>query len=289
MTAFLSPKDLAAAIGVSESSLKRWVDAGRLTVQRTAGGHRRIPLQEAVRFVRTEGYRVQDPACFGVLCSGGHTDVSDLDHAVFNALLAGEAARCRSLITTAYLAGASIASLCDGPLRSALSRLGELWKHGEEGIAIEHHATSICMQVVEQLRLYQPEPLDDALVAIGGATVNDPYVLPSLMVSAVLTECGYRAINLGPQTSTAVLLKAVARHPPQLVWRCLASVSDTDACIADLRALARDLAEVPLVVGGRYAAHIACPLDKAVHVVGSLCELTAFARALALKRPAPVV
>ena len=28
----LSPKDLAAAIGVSESSLKRWADAGKITV-----------------------------------------------------------------------------------------------------------------------------------------------------------------------------------------------------------------------------------------------------------------
>ena len=47
---FLSPRQLAVAIGVSESSLKRWADDGRLAVERTAGGHRRIPLPEAVRW-----------------------------------------------------------------------------------------------------------------------------------------------------------------------------------------------------------------------------------------------
>ena len=93
--AFLSPKDLAAAIGVSESSLKRWVDSGRLAVERTAGGHRRIPFQEAVRFVRAEGYRVQDPVCFGVLCGHSQDESNSLENAVFEALLAGDASRCR--------------------------------------------------------------------------------------------------------------------------------------------------------------------------------------------------
>jgi MerR family transcriptional regulator, light-induced transcriptional regulator len=53
----LSPKALAAAIGVSESSLKRWADEGRLAAERTAGGHRRIAVAEAVRFVRRRGSR----------------------------------------------------------------------------------------------------------------------------------------------------------------------------------------------------------------------------------------
>jgi len=37
----LSPRELAEALGVSESSLKRWVDAGKIAASRTEGGHRR--------------------------------------------------------------------------------------------------------------------------------------------------------------------------------------------------------------------------------------------------------
>lgn len=283
-SAFLSPKDLAAAIGVSESSLKRWVDSGRLAVQRTAGGHRRIPLQEAVRFVRAEGYRVQDPACFGVLCTGKE-EGSDLDQAVFSALVTGDAERSRALISTAYLAGASIASLCDGPLRSAMCRMGELWRHGDEGIAVEHHATSICIQVVEQLRQFLVGPRSDAPVAVGGGTTDDPYFVGSQMAGVVLTDCGYRAINLGPHTPNNVLLTAVAKHQPVLVWRALSSVTDVEAIGADLRALARQLGDIPLVIGGRYAASAAVAAGVGVHVVGSMCELAAFARALVLRRP----
>ena len=48
----LTPKELAEAIGASESSIRRWVDTGDIRVARTAGGHRRITLSEAIRFIR---------------------------------------------------------------------------------------------------------------------------------------------------------------------------------------------------------------------------------------------
>jgi excisionase family DNA binding protein len=287
--AFLSPKDLAAAIGVSESSLKRWVDSGRLVVERTAGGHRRIPYQEAVRFVRAEGYRVQDPACFGVLCRHGQDDTNSLENAVFEALLAGDASRCRSLITTAYLAGASAASLCDGALRSAMARLGELWKHSVDGIFIEHHATCICIQMVEQLRMFQPDPATTAPVAVGGGMAADPYLIPSQMASVVLNECGYCAINLGPNSPTTALLAAVAKYRPALVWLSLTSVGDIGLCAQNVREFSANLAGIPLVVGGRHAASVALIAGPTVHVVGSMCELAAFSRALVLRRPSPVL
>ena len=67
MKRLLSPKELADAIGVSESSLKRWADAGRLQVARTEGGHRRIPIAEAVRFIRDTGAVVVRPDLLGLV------------------------------------------------------------------------------------------------------------------------------------------------------------------------------------------------------------------------------
>ncbi|MHC4811387.1 MAG: excisionase family DNA-binding protein, partial [Planctomycetota bacterium] len=61
MKHLLSPRELAAAIGVSESTLKRWTDDGLINATRTAGGHRRIPLAEAIRFVRATRTRVVNP------------------------------------------------------------------------------------------------------------------------------------------------------------------------------------------------------------------------------------
>ena len=63
----ISPRDLAKAIGTSESSLKRWADQGLLQVTRTGGGHRRITLKAAINFIRDRSIAVLDPASIGRL------------------------------------------------------------------------------------------------------------------------------------------------------------------------------------------------------------------------------
>lgn len=48
----VTPSAAAAALGVSSSTLRRWIDEGRLRAHRTGGGHRRIPASEVRRLAR---------------------------------------------------------------------------------------------------------------------------------------------------------------------------------------------------------------------------------------------
>ena len=47
-----SPKQVAERLGVSESSVKRWLDQGVVPVLRTAGGHRRISEESVEELLR---------------------------------------------------------------------------------------------------------------------------------------------------------------------------------------------------------------------------------------------
>jgi len=283
----LSPKELAQAIGVSESSLKRWADDGLLRATRTAGGHRRIPIAEAIRFVRQSQATLVRPEILGlpdVEAVSGHLPARD-DEAdtLFGFLREGAAREARGLVMSMYLSGRSVADICDGPIREALQQLGELWRHDPQGIFIEHRATDICMQAVNQLRTILIVP-DNGPVAVGGAPAGDPYIVPSLMTAAVLAAEGFQAINLGADTPAQTLRHAAEHHEARLVWLSATGVTDAETLRAFIEALADELAHLnaSLVLGGR-ARNLAGPIDRTnVHIGASMAELVAFAKGLRL-------
>ncbi len=286
MKTVLSPKELGTAIGVSESSLKRWADSGRLHVARTAGGHRRIHLEEAVRFIRDSGFAVQRPDLLG-LDDIGRIDrsmaVEDPAEQFYLALVEGRAEQARGIALNLYLEGMALEQVVDDVIAPAMARLGELWEHSPEGIFYEHRASDICNQTLNRIRSLVAAN-DEGAVAVGGAPEDDPYVLPSLMAATVLACEGWSEINLGAFTPLAVLARAAAECEAQLVWLALSVNRSTEAAEASVNELLTELAragsEASVVVGGPCALQRAQPAVAGVYCATSMSELAAFARGL---------
>ena len=77
MSQFFSPKEVAIAIGVSESSLKRWVDKGIIPAEKTGGGHRRLQLDAVLKYVREEGKGLANPEIIGLPPETGKSQPSE--------------------------------------------------------------------------------------------------------------------------------------------------------------------------------------------------------------------
>lgn len=288
--AFLTPRDLADALGVSESSLKRWADDGVIPVSRTAGGHRRIAIADAVRFARESGLHVEHPEALGLeeIVPAGAAREGGTSEALFAAFLRDDWRVARGLVVGAYLAGQSVATICDGPIREALGRAGELWQHGSEGIVIEHRAVDTCLQALSFIRSLIPAAASDAPVALGAAVAGDPYVLPSLSAAVVLADAGYRDVNLGPTMPTAALASAAERYAPRLVWRTTSIPTDHETLRRDVAGVLERLAEpAVLVVGGRGMPPGLFTYSNRVHHLGSMSELAGFARGVRAPHGAP--
>ncbi len=272
----LSPRDLATAVGVSESSIKRWIDAGEMAAARTSGGHRRVSQREAVRFIRDRGLTVALPAALGlngILSAQSLTDAPTAE-ALIEALTAEDAVHAEGMLLAAYLNGASLPALFDGPVREAVHHLGTLWHDGDVGIVFEHRAVDLLVRAVNRIRALQPVPAADAPVAVGGAVAGDPYLLPSLMAAAVLAERGFRVTNLGPDTPHSGLTEACRRLDPDLLWLSV-SVS-TENLGATLRALAAAITPKLLALGGRGLEPTDLPGIEGVHVLQTMDELDLF-------------
>lgn len=274
----LSPRELADALGVSESSLKRWVDSGKISAFRTDGGHRRITVDEALRFIRETQAPVARPELIGLpeitaaqpasLVRGGR---------LLDFLLEGDAVGARGFLLHHYLSGSGIAELADGPIREAMQRLGELWLHEENGIFIEHRGTDACIQAVAHLRNMLHAP-PNAPLALGASPKDDSYILPSFLAAMVATAAGLRAINLGPDTPLAALQQAVHHHRPSLVWMS-ASVPINPS---RARAIARWLGSLDstvAVVGGRHGRPLAS--EPGVLFFETMVELAELAKKIA--------
>jgi hypothetical protein len=199
MKQLVTPKQVAQAIGVSESSLKRWCDRGLLNTVRTPGGHRRLELPDVVRFLRESGHEVIRPELLGLpsttgkgvlVASRGRDQMRD-------ALLAGDADRCRRIAFDLYLSGKSLSQICDEVFAEAMNDIGDLWECGEAEVYQERRACSLCLRVLAELRTTIPESPAGAPQAIGGTPECDPYTLPTTMAEIVLKQDGWRAQSLG--------------------------------------------------------------------------------------------
>lgn len=281
----LSPKELADAIGVSESSIKRWADDGLIRATRTAGGHRRIPLREALRFVRESRSVLVRPEALGltdVARVRGHASTTDADvEHLFGFLESGADAEARGLVSSLYLDGLGVAEIIDGPLRGAMERLGELWHSEETGIFREHRATDIAIQALNQLRAIAPLR-EDAPAAVGGAPADDPYLLPSLGVATVLESVGYRTTNLGADTPVDTFRCAAQHLAPRLLWISVSCDEGAEALAAGIPTLLERVEEMDgrLIVGGRARRGAELPRHPRLFVGSSMGELEAYVSGL---------
>lgn len=273
----LSPRELADALGVSESSLKRWVDAGKLHAARTEGGHRRIAVAEALRFIRENGAPVVRPELLDmpeIAATGDRSDATFLGH-----LLDGDARAARGWVMARYLEGMPVAELCDGPIKTAMHAIGERWQHSPDGVFVEHRATDACIQALAHVRSTFDPPAN-APVALGGTPEDDPYLLASFMVATVIAAEGMRAVNLGPDTPVSAMQQAYDQVKPRLVWIS----ASAPIAPARARAIGRWLEALPartqVAIGGRASASITA---EGARRCETMAEVAALVRELLTK------
>lgn len=279
MPQFISPKELAQAIGASESSLKRWADDGHLEVSRTAGGHRRIPIAEAVRFVRSRGMRVLRPDVLGFGPNLGVVEqtssLASPEGRLTEYLMTGRLAESYALINGLYLEGLSIAEIADGPIASAMSQIGELWHHSSEGILIEHRATEACIHAINMLRAVIEPENDNPLTAVGCSLEKDPYTLATLVAAAVVSEQGFHATNLGANLPIDVLRNEIDANDPTLVWISFNVPIESMDVVNDLVQIADVLGDHGglLVIGGRETTGLELPSSPSIRLCSRMQDL----------------
>ncbi|QDV63716.1 helix-turn-helix domain-containing protein [Crateriforma conspicua] len=253
-----SPKQIAQAMQVSESSVKRWCDRGLIPTIRTVGGHRRITLDALQHFLASQNRSLSQPEVLGlpVLPPNRRTQIGNasdpLQQEFRDSLAAGDERRCRDLLARRIDAGMTRSEAAENLITDAMHGFGRAWECNQLDVYQERRGCDIAMRLIYDLRSQMPDPPAGAPVAIGGSPEGDPYQLPTAMVELALREVGWRATSLGASVPMDSFVQAAHDYSPQLVWMSVSVVADAANFVAAQVRLAEAIGEnVPLLIGGR--------------------------------------
>lgn len=256
MTQFFSPKEVAQAVGVSESSMKRWVDRGLIEASKTAGGHRRLQLDAVLDFLRRTGKPIRDPRAIELPEGCGLDMPANMEEArdlFMKSILAGDELSARRIAVDVFVSGYSVAEICDQMITPTFHEVGNLWQCGDVQIYEERRACEVCQRIIHELRRAVQQGEGDKPLAMGGTLDGDPYTIATSLAELVLRDIGWRAESLGNMLPFDAIRTAIIDQRPKLFWISVTSVRDSQRFVADFNLLF-DVAQstgTALVVGGQ--------------------------------------
>jgi MerR family transcriptional regulator, light-induced transcriptional regulator len=266
----LTTSQAATLLQVHESSVKRWTNQGELVSQKTAGGHRRIAIQELLHFaqaknisaaIRTLAPHEEEIAMAG-FAAREQNDFSGLQELILKFCDAEPTYwLSQLLLLTETVFDLPLTRIYDSAIGGALREVGRQWQSGSRTIALEHRFTQKVVDALYgkinqidsqalQLPLHtSPQPPK----AIVGCAEGCYHEIGGLMSRILLRTMGYDVTYLGANAPFEEVAGIQELEGAELV--CLSFVpplnnSDVRRSIKVLGALYNANRPYSLIVGG---------------------------------------
>lgn len=218
---FLTSAEAADRLGVSTSSIKRWVDDGTLVSERTAGGHRRLRSEVVEAFARRSELAPALPP------SQDRFEPAPGD--LLALLLSSRPSReIEARLIALRSSVGSVSGFADA-LAPSLREMGVRWVRGELPIADEHIATERLARALARMAEWIPLA-PRSKVALLATAVEDEHTLGLSLAELCLREGGWDARWVGRRTPTDTLVDLISRSRREVRLVVLsASVVSSDA------------------------------------------------------------
>ncbi len=287
---YVSPQLVARALGVSETTVKRWVDEEKLPAQRTEGGHRKILVSDVLTYANQRNWpRVDLNLLLGKDATIQPFDFATLPDRFYDTLLVDDADEARMLILSAHQAGMEVARIADDVIAPVMARVGHGWAGGQLDVYEEHRATQVCLSALLGLKAKLEsggEVPPGRLLAIGGGPEFDHYILANLLIEMTFRDMGWRVLNIGPNTPFASFRRAMLDSKPNLIWLSCSYLADVEGFLAGYEAMYHEAAlqGIAVTVGGRALTDSIRQRMTFTHHGDRMSHLVAFARQIAAQR-----
>ena len=248
-----STREVAAALGVSESTVRRWCDQKRMDSVRSMGGHRKVTMASIIRFAREAGYSIEHAELLGIASSNRGLAGKKRFAEFVAALSEDDATYCHFVMTSAYVNGESFVEIFDELLGRSMIEIGRLWESGAIGVDQERRACQIVMGGLRQLESYLPKHERIRGLAVGCTPEGDFSEIGSKMAELILKRQGWNACQFGAGIPLVSIAAACERVKPDLLWLSIVHMQDTGEFVQGYKQHIEPLIAkgLTVVVGGR--------------------------------------
>jgi excisionase family DNA binding protein len=245
-----TPPEIARLIGVNESTVKRWIDKGVLTAEKTPGGHRRVSRNDIQKFVASHKKYADQSYILKKICPAG----TELDYEVYYLnLLERRYEEGRKFLHKTYISGVPIIDIIEKIIAPTLAVVGEGWRKGVLSIESEHRITFVVRQhlmVLEQF-IGAPNRTKNAKVLLA-CVPGDNHELVLHILSLALRSFGHETEVLGINISEEELARAAKSYKPDhiVLSKVYTPITLKESYVRGVEKLARDLG-IQVHIGGR--------------------------------------
>jgi excisionase family DNA binding protein len=275
-----SPKAVAKAIGVSESSLKRWCDSGKISASKTAGGHRRLSHADIISFLHKNESSLQEPEVIDLPRAESHSISSSAaaQDLLYQHLIDGNERGSRDLFVYLFVNLWPLQKIVDEVITPAFAKIGVDWSSGKLDVYQERRGCEVCVAAMKSLRKMIPDAPETARKVIGGSISQEPFSVPTLSAEICLAGAGWNARSLDGNVPLTTYLEIAQTERPELFWLSISQVANESQLISELNQFRAAIdPSVSLVVGGSGVSESILSRLNSVVAAASMSHLIQYA------------
>jgi excisionase family DNA binding protein len=292
----LSTQELSQLMNVTETTIKRWADSGKIICVKTPGGHRKFLMKDVVAFAENNGYAIsglrtskfegkeRDSIEFAVYTH----NYAMLADTVLGIVLNGDRQLLLELFRYLYRNHIYFPTIVDEILRPVLVKIGDLWAQGKADINQEHLASQA---ITEALITLQPElhhKEKNGLKALCACPEGELHEIGLRSIAFSLRTEGWNVSYLGANTPLDSLESLIRELKPDLVCLSITHQSNLKS-LKEIRDIGKRIQAFggKFLVGGYYSNSYSEKELHCDHIAHSAGDTVEFTRDAFDLRPGP--
>jgi excisionase family DNA binding protein len=288
MNTVLSTREVAVLLNVTETTVKRWSDEGRIPCIRTLGGHRKFELKEIINFAEINGYSLtgmlpppmtfnqMEKLQFGVF-SRNYSKVADV---LLKEALESDREGVTELLFYLIKNNIPFYTIADEIIRPALEQVGELWEKGKISIHEEHlvsqELTEAMIRVAPELHRKHSNGLTAAFACLEG----ELHDIGLRCLAYTFESEGWKIYYIGANTPTDSILSFIKGLKPELFALSFTMMENREKIVKDFNNISDTIHAYggKLIIGGSNIDNLSEKDLNCDHVVHSASDALKYAR-----------